>query len=143
MTDTDPVFRQAFEEWRRARPAWVALVKAIREERPREEIDLLAAPAGVDRQELLDLISQHLGGKAHLEDASRIDNARKRAKEARDRLERAEKRRDEPGLSLNQQQEIMAEVDCARIVAEANEQSISGLEVSRQFVDHAKAVGVL
>jgi hypothetical protein len=143
MTTSDLGFRSEFETWRASRPAWKALVKAIREERSREDIDRLAPAAGVDRSELLDLLTQHATAKGHLEDANKLPEAKRRAAEAKRRRETAEKMLSAKGLSIAEQDEARNEFEAARIVEEANEGAVGVLQMSAGFVEGARQVGVL
>jgi hypothetical protein len=140
---SDAVFVREYEEWRRARPAWKALAKAIREERPRGELNALAGPAGVDLHELLDLLTQHATAKGHLEEANKLPDAKRRAADARKRLEAAERMLSAKGLSIAEQDEARNEFEAARIVERATEGAVGVFEMSERFVGAARAAGVL
>jgi hypothetical protein len=142
MNTSDPTFVQAYTQWQRSREPWKILVRAIREERPREEIDRLAPPAGVDREQLLELLQQHVSARGYLEDLQALPEARKHAKEAKAKREALAKRLDE-NLTPNQEMEVRDYLRVAESVEAAIQQKADLLAVGVQFVDLAKQVGVL
>jgi hypothetical protein len=142
MIGLDPAYRAEFQTWRSSREAWKNLVRAIREERPRAEVDQLAPAAGVTLTELLDLIAQHWSAKAHQEEVVRLPEARRLAREAKAKREALAKRLDEH-LTPNEEAQVRDHLRVAESVEESTARSVSTIEMSQQFVDVGKATGVL
>lgn len=71
-------FRAEFKVWRASRPAWGVLIKAIRNDAPRDDLDKSADEAGATPDELRELEMIRRNARQRKTEAAKYPQAKKR-----------------------------------------------------------------
>jgi hypothetical protein len=111
-------FRSEYDGWRKKRPQWLALCKAIRNEANREELYGLASEAGATINEVWDMQTLSRRGRDAAGEAKQLDSAEKALAAAQKRMEQAEKVLNKKGLSMNDQAAAAEELEAASFAFE-------------------------
>lgn len=115
-TEMAEEFRKAFREWQQSRPEWKALVCAVRDELPPDELALLAAQAGATRSEITDLRIIRANAKNNAPKAAELPRLEKELKAIDKELELVQtKAAKSSGANLDELEDQIAQLETRRI----------------------------
>ena len=134
-------FVNDMREWRASRPAWASLLKGIRQDAERGELDRLAEEAGASASELLELIELRRKAKGATR-GGELRAVQKRLaaldREAEELLANASSVPDDI-MSQRNFEAAIGNIRSRRLSAEAD---LRGAQVDSQIIDTARAHGV-
>jgi len=87
----DPSFRADFDDWRRGRPEWEALIRAVAAGQPAEKLAALAESAGASADELRQLVLIRRNAVAKRTEAAGYREAKARLDQLDAEIERLKK----------------------------------------------------
>lgn len=136
-------FKAEYDGWRKRRPQWLALCKAIRNELPKAEIYAHAAEAGATFPEVSDLQTLFHRGRNARDEAAKLDAAEKQLVSAQKRLDAALKQLDAKGLSPNASDEARNEAEIAAIELDRAKMAVIGPRQAAQAVALARSENLI